>query len=110
MRVSLCNPIESFEIWEKLNNPNFNSIEFDGFRILAGLNRFTLSAIQWREKTGAIRFISKPGRYGGTDAHKDVAFEFDSWVSLEFKLSLKKNSSGSKKRNKNYWGGVSGET
>jgi len=69
-----------------------------------------LSAIQWREKTGAIRFISKPGRYGGTDAHKDVAFEFDSWVSVEFKLYLIKEFQLLKEEVKNNLGGVSGET
>lgn len=71
-----------------LNNPHFNPVEFDGFRRQAGLNSFTLTPKQWIEKTGAIGLISKAGRYGGTYAHKDIAFEFASWVSVEFKLYL----------------------
>jgi hypothetical protein len=71
-----------------LNNPDFNPVEFDGFRKQAGLNSFTLSTKQWIERTGAIGLISKAGRYGGTYAHKDIAFEFASWISVEFKLYL----------------------
>jgi hypothetical protein len=82
------NTIEFLGIWEHLNNPNFNPIEFDGFRKRAGLNSFILTAKQWIEKTNAIGIISKSGRYGGTYAHKDIAFEFASWVSVEFKLYL----------------------
>jgi hypothetical protein len=63
-------------------------VEFDGFRKLAGLNSFTLTPKQWIEKTSAIGLISKPGRYGGTYAHKDIAYEFASWISVEFKLYL----------------------
>jgi len=80
--------IEFLGIWEHLNNPDFNHIEFDGFRKQAGLNSFVLTAKQWIEKTGAIGLVSKPGRYGGTYAHKDIAFEFASWISVEFKLYL----------------------
>lgn len=80
--------IEFLGIWEHLNNPAFNHIEFDGFRRQAGLNSFVLTAKQWIEKTGAIGIVSKPGRYGGTYAHKDIAFEFASWISVEFKLYL----------------------
>lgn len=80
--------IEFLGIWEKLNNPNFNPIEFDGFRSEAGLNSFVLTARQWIAKTGAIGITSQPGRYGGTFAHQDIAFEFASWVSVEFKLYL----------------------
>lgn len=82
------NTIEFLGIWEQLNNPNFNPVEFDGFRKLAGLNSFTLTPSQWIEKTNAVGIISKPGRYGGTYAHKDIAFEFASWISVEFKLYL----------------------
>jgi len=82
------NTIEFLGIWEQLNNPDFNPIEFDGIRIQAGLNSFILTAKQWVEKTGAIGIVSQAGRYGGTYAHKDIAFEFASWVSVEFKLYL----------------------
>ena len=82
------NTIEFLGIWEQLNNPDFKPVEFDGFRMQAGLNSFTLSPKQWAEKTGAIGIISKSGRYGGTYAHKDIAFEFASWISVEFKLYL----------------------
>ncbi len=82
------NTIEFLGIWEELNNPDFNSVEFDGFRKMAGLNSFTMTPKQWIERTGAIGIISKAGRYGGTFAHKDIAFEFASWVSVEFKLYL----------------------
>lgn len=82
------NTVEFLGIWEHLNNPGFKPVEFDGFRKLAGLNSFTLTPKQWIEKTGAIGIISKAGRYGGTYAHKDIAFEFASWVSVEFKLYL----------------------
>jgi hypothetical protein len=82
------NTIEFLGLWEHLNNPAFNPIEFDGIKSQAGLNSFILTAKQWIEKTGAIGIISKAGRYGGTYAHKDIAFEFASWVSVEFKLYL----------------------
>jgi len=82
------NTIEFLGIWEQLNNPFFKPIEFDGFKKQSGLNSFVLTAKQWIEKTGARGLISKSGRYGGTYAHKDIAFEFASWVSVEFKLYL----------------------
>ncbi len=82
------NTIEFLGIWEQLNNFDFKPIEFDGFKKQAGLNSFTLTAKQWIEKTNAIGLVSKSGRYGGTFAHKDIAFEFASWVSVEFKLYL----------------------
>lgn len=82
------NTIELLGFWETLNNPNFKPIEFDGFRKQAGLNSFTLTSKQWIEKTNAIGLISKQGRYGGTFAHKDIAFEFASWISIEFKLYI----------------------
>jgi hypothetical protein len=71
-----------------LNNPGFNSIEFDGIRIQAGLNSFTLTPKRWIAQTGAVGIVARAGRYGGTFAHKDIAFEFASWVSVEFKLYL----------------------
>ena len=80
------NTIEFLGIWEEMYNPNFNSPEFEGIKNMAGLNRFILSVKQWIEKTNAIGIIAKAGRYGGTYAHKDLAFEFASWVSAEFKL------------------------
>jgi len=82
------NTIEFLGIWEQLNNSGFKPIEFDGFRKQAGLNSFTLTPKQWIESTGAIGLISKSGRYGGTYAQKDIAFEFASWISVEFKLYL----------------------
>jgi len=82
------NTIEFLGIWEQLNNPDFNPIEFDGIRRQAGLNSFVLTAKRWNESTGAVGITSKAGRYGGTYAHKDIAFEFASWVSVEFKLYL----------------------
>jgi len=82
------NTVEFLGIWEHLNNPDFNPVEFDGFRRQAGLNSFTLTPKQWIEKTNAIGIISKAGRYGGTYAHKDIAFEFAAWISVEFKLYL----------------------
>ncbi len=80
------NTIEFLGIWETLNNPSFNPVEFDGFRKQAGLNSFILTPKKWVEATGAIGILSKSGRYGGTYAHKDIAFEFASWISVEFKL------------------------
>ena len=82
------NTLEFLGIWEQLNNPGFNPVEFDGIKKQAGLNSFTLTPKQWIESTGAIGITSKAGRYGGTYAHKDIAFEFASWVSVEFKLYL----------------------
>ena len=82
------NTIEFLGIWEGMYNPNFNSPEFEGIKNMAGLNRFILSVKQWIEKTNAIGIIAKAGRYGGTFAHKDLAFEFASWVSPQFKLYL----------------------
>ena len=82
------NTIEFLGIWEEMYNPNFNSPEFEGIKHEAGLNRFILSVKQWTEKTNSIGIIAKAGRYGGTYAHKDIAFEFASWVSPQFKLYL----------------------
>ncbi len=82
------NTIEFLGIWEEMYNPDFNSTEFEGFKNEAGLNRFVLSVKQWVEKTHSKGLIAKAGRYGGTYAHKDIAFEFASWVSPLFKLYL----------------------
>lgn len=80
--------IEFPGLWEKINNPNFKGVEFDSFKAKAGTNSFTLSPNKWIEATGAIGIRSASGRHGGTYAHKDIAFEFASWVSAEFKLFL----------------------
>ena len=84
------NTIEFLGIWEEMYNPYFNSPEFEGIKNEAGLNRFVLSVKQWVEKTNSRGIIAKAGRYGGTYAHKDIAFEFASWVSPQFKLYLLK--------------------
>ena len=80
--------LEFLGTWESIYNPNFNSVEFDGFRKSAGLHTFTLSVTEWCEKTNAIGIYSKRGKYGGTYAHKDIAFEFASAISPVFKLYL----------------------
>ncbi len=82
--------IEFIGLWEIFNNPDFNSIEFDGIKNMAGSNSFSLTPKRWIESTNAIGIISKTGRYGGTYAHKDIAFEFASWLSSEFKFYLVK--------------------
>ena len=84
------NTVEFLGIWEEMYNPDFNSPEFEGIKNEAGLNRFILSVKQWTEKTNSRGLIAKAGRYGGTYAHKDIAFEFASWVSPQFKLYLLK--------------------
>jgi hypothetical protein len=78
--------IEFLGLWEKLSNPDFKPLEFERFRNEAGSNYFVLSPQRWIASTQAIGIISKSGRYGGTYAHKDIAFEFASWISSEFKL------------------------
>ncbi|WP_420554125.1 KilA-N domain-containing protein [Neptuniibacter marinus] len=82
------NTIEFLGIWEQLNNPSFKVLEFEDFKKEAGLNSFTLTPKQWIQTTAAIGITSKAGRYGGTYAQKDIAFEFASWISVEFKLYL----------------------
>jgi len=82
------NTIEFLGIWEEMYNPNFNSLEFEGIKNEAGLNRFVLSVKQLTEKTNSRGIIAKAGRYGGTYAHETIAFEFVSWVSPQFKLYL----------------------
>ena len=83
--------IEFLGIWESLHNPNFKQVEFDLFRKEAGLNAFTMSPTKWIESTNAIGIVTKAGRYGGTYAHSDIALEFASWVSAEFKLYIMKD-------------------
>lgn len=80
--------IELLGLWEKLHNPDFKQVEFDLFRNEAGYNHFVLSPQKWIESTNAIGLYSKSGRYGGTYAHIDIALEFASWVSVEFKFYL----------------------
>jgi hypothetical protein len=80
--------LEFLSIWEQINNPNFKVVESDHFKIQAGLPNFVLSTTEWIEKTNAIGFIVKKGKYGGTYAHKDIAFEFGSAISVAFKLYL----------------------
>ncbi len=82
------NTVELLGFWEQLHNPDFKPVEFDGFRKQAGLNSFTMTPKKWIESTNAIGITSKSGRYGGTFAHRDIAFEFASWVSIEFKLYI----------------------
>ncbi|MGB4767525.1 MAG: KilA-N domain-containing protein [Rugosibacter sp.] len=83
------NTLELIGIWEQIHNPDFKGLEFETFRKQAGLNSFSLTPRKWIEATGAIGFQSRAGRYGGgTYAHKDIAFEFGSWLSPEFKLYL----------------------
>ena len=89
--MRIRNTIEFLGLWEQLNNPNFKLVEFDQFKNNAGSNGFVLPPQQWIAKTNAIGIISKSGRYGGTYAHTDIAFEFASWISPEFKLYIIKD-------------------
>ncbi len=82
------NAIEFCGLWEQMNNPGFKSIDFDAFKNESGLNSFTLTPQKWITATNAIGLISKSGRYGGTFAHKDIAFEFATWLSTPFKFYL----------------------
>ena len=83
--------LEFLGVWEQLHNSNFKGVEFDSFRTQAGSNAFTMSPKKWIEATNAIGIVSKSGRYGGTYAHSDIAFEFASWISPEFKLYIIKD-------------------
>lgn len=83
--------VEFLGLWETLHNPDFKPLEFEGFRMQAGLNAFTLSPTKWINTVNAIGIVSKSGRYGGTYAHSDIAFEFASWISAEFKLYIIKD-------------------
>lgn len=83
--------IEFLGLWEELNNPEFNPLEFEGFIAKAGANAFTMSPKKWVGSTNAIGIFSRAGRNGGTFAHRDIAFEFASWISAEFKLYIIKD-------------------
>lgn len=90
--MRLRSTIEFLGLWEQIHNPNFKGLEFDAFKNEAGSNAFTLSPQKWISSTNAIGLVSKSGRYGGgTYAHTDIAFEFASWVSPEFKLYIVKD-------------------
>ena len=80
--------VEFMGVWEKINNPDFNVTEFSNIKNESGSNGYVLTSKQWIEKTNAIGIIAKPGRYGGTYAHRDIAFEFATWLSPEFKFFL----------------------
>jgi len=82
------NTVEYLGIWEKIHNPNFNYGEFAIITSQAGLNNYKISVKEWTKKTKAIGLVAKAGRYGGTYAHKDIAFEFGMWISAEFKIYL----------------------
>lgn len=84
------NTIEFLGIWKSLYNPNFTPLEFEGFKKDAGLNAFTMSPLKWIKATDAIGLVVKSGRYGGTFTHKDIAFKFASWISVEFELYIVK--------------------
>lgn len=80
------NTVEFLGVWERLNNPIFNSVEFDGIMMQVGLNRFKLSAKKWIDATNAVGIVARAGKYGGTYAHKDIAYHFGMWLSPEFNL------------------------
>ena len=92
-------------LWEQIHNPNFKPIEFDRFKAESGDNAFTLTPQQWIKATDAIGIVSKSGRYGGTYAHTDIAFEFASWISPEFKLYIIKDYQRLKKDEASDWMG-----
>ena len=83
--------LEFLGLWESLHNLDFKPVEFDGFRSEAGLHAFTMSPTKWIESVNAIGIVTKAGRYGGTYAHSDIALEFASWISAEFKLYIMKD-------------------
>lgn len=85
------NTVEFLAVWEELHNPNFNRVQFEAVRNEAGLNRFVMTPSKWIELTNAIGIVSKPGRYGGTYAHSDIAMSFASWISPEFQLYIMKD-------------------
>ncbi len=97
--------IQYLGLWETLNNPNFNVTEFGNIKNNSGENSFVLTAQDWIEKTNAIGIVSKSGRYGGTYAHRDIAFKFASWISVEFELYLSKSFNVLNSRNKRLWNG-----
>lgn len=92
--------IEFLGIWERINNPNFEGVEFDTFKLESGSNSFVLTPQKWIEKTAATGIVSKSGNGGGTFAHKDIAFEFATWISPEFQALPNKGISEIKDRGK----------
>ena len=102
------NTLEYLAVWESLNNPNFNSLEFEGIRNEAGTNRFAISSKEWISKTSAIGIVARAGRYGGTFAHKDIALEFASWLSPTLRLYIVKEFQRLKEEENRYgdpeWG------
>lgn len=98
------NTIEFLGIWEEIYNPQFNSAEYQNIKNQAGLNRFIISVKQWVEKTNSKGIISRSGKYGGTYAHKDIAFEFAAWISPQFKLYLLKEFQRLKDEEKDHLG------
>ncbi len=82
------NTIDFLGVWERYNNPDFNFLEFEEIKNIAGLNRFTMSAKHWVERVNAKGIVARAGRYGGTYAHRDIAFEFGTWLSPEFRLLI----------------------
>ena len=82
------NTIDFLGVWEGYNNPDFNFLEFEEIKNIAGLNRFTMSAKHWVERVNAKGIVARAGRYGGTYAHRDIAFEFGTWLSPEFRLLI----------------------
>lgn len=95
--------IEFLILWEKMNNANFNLIESDYIRNESGGNTFTLSVKNWTDRTGAIGIVSKPGRYGGTYAHRDIAFEFGSFISPSFRFLLIRDYQRLKSKESENW-------
>ena len=85
------NTIEFLGVWEQLHNPDFNRVQFEAVRTEAGLNRFVMTPTKWIDLTNAIGIVSKPGRYGGTYAHSDIAMSFATWISPEFQLYIMKD-------------------
>ena len=98
------NTIEFLGIWEELHNPNFNYGEFAIIKSQAGLNSYKISVKEWSNKTNAIGIVAKTGRYGGTYAHKDIAFEFGMWISPKFKIYLIKEFERLKQEEQNELG------
>ena len=98
------NTVEFLGIWEQIHNPNFNYGEFATIRSHAGLNSYKISVKEWTEKTNAIGIFAKAGRYGGTYAYKDIAFEFGMWISPEFKIYLIKEFERLKEKEQNQLG------
>lgn len=104
------NTIEFLGIWEEMYNEDFDTNAYDEIMQEAGLNRFIMSVKQWITRTNAKGIVAKAGRYGGTYAYKDIAFEFASWVSPQFKLYLIKEFERLKKKNRHCWAGVQKRT